>query len=232
VLFFFILLYLMNSLQKFILGSIYCNNLDSGQNSRSIISYLKNKLDVDQEFYLDKINELEKTGYLKIINGTFNPQKPRNFVCHLSELGRSSIKVVFVGGVFDLLHPGHIHTLKSAKSYGDILVVIVATTSTALKLKKDRNIYHDEKQRQELVASLSFVDLSCIGKEGTLYDTVNFVKPDIIALGYDQTHNEKEIQKNCLDLGLKLNVIRLSSPIPKIKSTMIKKSLGNTFYDI
>ena len=131
-----------------------------------------------------------------------------------------------------MLHPGHIHTLKSAKSYGDILVVIVATTSTALKLKKDRNIYHDEKQRQELVASLSFVDFSLIGKEGTLYDTVNFVKPDIIALGYDQTHNEKEIQKNCLDLGLKLNVIRLSSTIPKIKSTMIKKSLGNTFYDI
>ena len=60
----------MNSLQKFILGSIYCNNLDSGHNSRSIISYLKNKMDLDQEFYLDKINELEKTGYLKIINGT------------------------------------------------------------------------------------------------------------------------------------------------------------------
>ena len=100
------------------------------------------------------------------------------------------------------------------------------------KFEKRTDLYHDEKQRQELVASLSIVDLSIIGKEGTLYDTVNFVKPDIIALGYDQTHNEKEIQKNCLDIGLKLNVVRLSSPIPKIKSTMIKKSLGNTFYDI
>ena len=222
----------MNSLQKFILGSIYCNNLNSRHNLSSIISYLKNKMDLDQDFYLAKINELEKNGYLKIITGAFNPQKPNDVVCHLSEIGRSSIKVVFVGGVFDLLHPGHILTLKSAKSYGDILVVIVATTSTALKLKKDRIIYHDEKQRQELVASLSFVDLSLIGKEGTLYDMVNFVKPDIVALGYDQTHNEKEIQKNCSELGLKLNVIRLSSPIPKIKSTMIKKGLGNSFYDI
>ncbi|MER5176600.1 MAG: adenylyltransferase/cytidyltransferase family protein [Candidatus Nitrosocosmicus sp.] len=222
----------MNPLQKFILGSIYCNNLDNGPNSGFIIQYLKNKMDLDKEFYLDKIIDLEKHGYLKIIDDKSNTQEPKQITCCLSELGRSKIKVVFVGGVFDLLHPGHIHTLKSAKSYGDILVVVVATTSTALKLKKDRNIYHDEKQRQELVASLSFVDLSLIGKEGTLYDTVSFVKPDIIALGYDQTHNEKEIQKNCLDRGLKLNVIRLSSPLPKTKSTMIKKSLGNTFYDI
>jgi FAD synthetase len=174
---------------------------------------------------------LEKHGYVKIINDAMHTQKSDQIICCLSRLGRSKVKVVFVGGVFDLLHPGHIHTLKSAKSYGDILVVIVATTATALKLKKNRNIYHDEVQRQELVASLSFVDLSLIGKEGTLYDTVSFVQPDIIALGYDQTHNEKEIQKNCLERGLKLSIVRLSSPIPQIKSTMIKKSLGNTFYE-
>ncbi|MBA3751120.1 MAG: adenylyltransferase/cytidyltransferase family protein [Nitrosopumilus sp.] len=222
----------MNSLQKFILGSIYCNNLDHGPNSTSIIPYLRNKLDLGKEFYLEKIIDLEKHGYLKIYHDKFDTQKPKQIVCYLSERGRSKIKVVFVGGVFDLLHPGHIHTLKSAKSYGDVLVVVVATTTTALKIKKNRNIYHDEKHRQELVSSLTFVDLSIIGKEGTLYDTVAIVKPDIIALGYDQTHNEKEIQKNCLDRGIKLDVIRLSSPIPKIKSTLIKKSLGISFYDI
>jgi FAD synthetase len=221
----------MNSLEKFILGSIYCNNLANVSNPVSIIPYLKNKMDLDNEFYFAKIMDLEKHGYVKIMNDRMDTQKSNQIICCLSRLGRSKVKVVFVGGVFDLLHPGHIHTLKSAKSYGDILVVIVATTATALKLKKNRNIYHDEVQRQELVGSLSFVDLSLIGKEGTLYDTVSFVQPDIIALGYDQTHNEKEIQKNCLERGLKLSIVRLSSPIPKIKSTMIKKSLGNTFYD-
>jgi FAD synthetase len=221
----------MNSLEKFILGSIYCNNLANVSNPVSIIPYLKKKMDLDNEFYFAKIMDLEKHGYVKIMNDRMDTQKSNQIICCLSRLGRSKVKVVFVGGVFDLLHPGHIHTLKSAKSYGDILVVIVATTATALKLKKNRNIYHDEVQRQELVGSLSFVDLSLIGKEGTLYDTVSFVQPDIIALGYDQTHNEKEIQKNCLERGLKLSIVRLSSPIPKIKSTMIKKSLGNTFYD-
>jgi cytidyltransferase-like protein len=222
----------MNSIQKFILGSIYCNNLDNGPNSNSIMTYLENKMNLGRDFYLDKILDLEKHGYVKIVYNEPVLQKPTQFVCSLSELGRSKIKVVFMGGVFDLLHPGHIHTLKSAKSYGDVLVVVVATTSTALKLKKNRTIYHDEKHRRELVASLSFVDLSVIGKEGTLYDTVSFVKPDIIALGYDQAHNEKEIQKNCLERGIKLDVIRLSSPIPEIKSTLIKRSLGNAFYEI
>ena len=221
----------MNSLQKFILGSIYCNNLDNGPNSNFILTYLENKMNLGIDFYLDKILDLEKLGYIKIVSEPML-QKPTQIICSLSELGRSKIKVVFMGGVFDLLHPGHIHTLKSAKSYGDVLVVVVATTSTALKLKKNRNIYHDETHRRELVASLSFVDLSIIGKEGTLYDTVSFVKPDIIALGYDQAHNEKEIQKNCLERDIKLDVIRLSSPIPEIKSTLIKKSLGDTFYEI
>jgi cytidyltransferase-like protein len=222
----------MNSLQKFILGCIYCNNLYNGPDSPFILPYLENKLNLGNEFYIDNIINLEKQGYVRIKSNEPDPLKPKQIVCCLSELGRSEIKVVFVGGVFDILHPGHIHTLKSAKSIGDVLVVVVATTSTALKLKKNRNIYHDEKQRQELVASLSFVDLSIIGKEGTLYDTVSFVKPDIIALGYDQKHDDKEIQKNCLERGMELDVIRLSSPIPRIKSTMIKRSLGNSFYDI
>ncbi len=224
----------MKSLKKTILGSIYCCSLQTGfsPNLNTIISYLQNKMDVGEDFYLDKINELEKNGFIKFIKNVVDDKKLSDCRCQLTDFGRSIIKVVFVGGVFDLLHPGHIHTLKSAKSYGDVLIVVVATTSTALKIKKDRNIYHDEIQRQELVQSLSFVDLSLVGKEGTLYDTVKFVKPDIIALGYDQSHNEKEIQRNCSNLGLNLEIIRLSSPIPKIKSTIIKKNLGNAFYDI
>jgi cytidyltransferase-like protein len=221
----------MNSLQKFILGSIYCNNLINGSSWDSLISYIRNKKGLNVEVYMTALFDLEKSGYV-VMKDELNSDGSRIIVCHLSDLGRSKIKVVLVGGVFDILHPGHIHTLKNAKSFGDILVVVVATNSTALKMKENRKIYHDENQRQELVSSLSFVDLSLVGKEGTLYNTVSLVKPDIIALGYDQSHNEKEIQKKCFELGLKLNVIRLSSPIPKIKSSIIKRNLGSHFYDI
>ena len=46
----------MNSIQKFILGSIYCNNLDNGPNFDSI-TYLENKMNLGDVYYLDKILE-------------------------------------------------------------------------------------------------------------------------------------------------------------------------------
>ena len=45
----------------------------------------------------------------------------------LTEIGRDSLQVVLAGGVFDIIHPGHIYTLNAAKKLGDILVVVVAT---------------------------------------------------------------------------------------------------------
>jgi glycerol-3-phosphate cytidylyltransferase/FAD synthetase len=49
----------------------------------------------------------------------------------LTELGRSSLKVVLAGGVFDIIHPGHIHTLNAAKALGDVLIVVIGTDKTA-----------------------------------------------------------------------------------------------------
>ncbi len=71
----------------------------------------------------------------------------------LTEIGRESLRVVLAGGVFDIIHPGHISTLNAAKALGDVLVVVVATDNTAVKMKKRRPI-HSQEQRQELVNSL------------------------------------------------------------------------------
>src|ERR671915_561636 len=142
------------------------------------------------------------------------------------------VNVGLVGGVFDLIHPGHIHTLKAAKAEGDVLIVVVARQSTAQKIKKFRKIYHNEKLRKDLVTSLNFVDLALIGKEGTLYDTVEYVKPNVIALGYDQAHSEKDIAENCKKRNLNVQVIRLSTPIPGSKSSKIKEELGDSIYGI
>ena len=48
----------------------------------------------------------------------------------LTEIGRDSLRIVLAGGVFDIIHPGHIHTLNAAKLLGDVLVVVVATDNT------------------------------------------------------------------------------------------------------
>ena len=149
----------------------------------------------------------------------------------LTEIGRNSLRIVLAGGVFDIIHPGHIHTLNAAKELGDVLVVVVATDNTAVKMKK-RQPLHSQEQRQELVNSLTMVDLCLIGQEDNIFKTVNHVKPQIIALGYDQVHQEKSITEGCKKIELDAKVARLQSPIPESSSSKIQKEYGESIHGI
>jgi len=149
----------------------------------------------------------------------------------LTEIGRNSLRIVLAGGVFDIIHPGHIHTLNAAKELGDVLVVVVATDNTAVKMKK-RQPLHSQEQRQELVNSLAMVDLCLIGQEDNIFKTVNHVKPQIIALGYDQVHQEKSITEGCKKIELDAKVARLQSPIPESSSSKIQKEYGESIHGI
>ena len=149
----------------------------------------------------------------------------------LTETGRDSLRIVLAGGVFDIIHPGHIHTLNAAKLLGDVLVVVVATDNTAVKMKK-RTPIHSQEQRQELVNSLEVVDLCLIGQENDIFKTVNHVKPQIIALGYDQIHQERYITEGCKKIKLNAKVARLQSPMPESSSSKIEKEYGESIHGI
>jgi len=142
-----------------------------------------------------------------------------------------SKKIVLAGGVFDIIHPGHIHTLNAAKALGDILVVAIATDKTAQKMKK-RPPLHNQELRCELVSSLSMVDKAIIGHEEDIFETVKEVKPDIIALGYDQIHQEKFISDGCKRISLDVEIVRLQSPIPKLSSSEIEKRYGKDIHGL
>jgi FAD synthetase len=208
----------MDPTDKTILASLFISSLEP---EIPAVERLRSRTLVDKEFYKSRICILAEHGFIE-----------RRDQLRLTFIGRDALRVVLVGGVFDLIHPGHIHTLKAAKSHGDVLIVVVARTSTAIKINKNRRIYHNENMRKELVSSLSFVDLAVIGKEGTLYDTVEYVKPDIIALGYDQAHSEKDVAYNCQIRNLNVRVIRLNTPMPGTKSSSIKSELGESLYRI
>lgn len=209
---------MIEPLDKAILTAIYVSSLDS---EILPLEYIKNRTTISEDLFRQKIDKMIEDGFVE-----------KSDPIRLTFLGRGLLKIVLIGGVFDIVHPGHIHTLKDAKSQGDILVVVVARSSTALKINKHRKIYHDEYLRRELVSSIRYVDYAIIGREGTLYDTVEFVKPDIIALGYDQIHTEKEIAVNCSKRGINTQIIRLNTPVPGSKSTQIKEELGHSIYDI
>ena len=143
----------------------------------------------------------------------------------------SDIKIVLAGGVFDIIHPGHINTLNAARKLGNFLVVVVATDKTAIKMKK-REPLHSAELRQELVSSLTMVDLCIIGDEDDIFKTVDLVKPQIIALGYDQTHQEKFITEGCKKINLDVTVARLESPRPETSSSKIQKEYGKDIHGL
>ena len=205
----------MNIIDKSILSSIYVSSITQ-EDPQEIV---RKKNHLSEEFINERIENMIENDLI---------QGDRK---NLTELGRTSLKVVLAGGVFDIIHPGHIHTLNSAKQLGDVLVVVVATENTAQKMKK-RKPLHNQEQRRDLVKSLSMVDLCVIGHEGDIFKTVEQIKPEIVALGYDQIHQEKFITDGCRKLNLNVKVARLQSPIPEISSSEIEKEYGEAIHDI
>ena len=140
-------------------------------------------------------------------------------------------KIVLAGGVFDIIHPGHIHTLNAAKALGGILVVAIATDKTAKKMKK-RSPLHNQELRRELVSYLSMVDEAIVGHEDDIFQTVKEVKPNIIVLGYDQIHQEKFISDGCKRINLNVEIVRLESPVPHLSSSEIEKEYGKDIHGL
>ncbi len=188
-------------------------------NGKSAFEIIKKKSLLSDDVINSKIDELIK-------NQLVNEDRTT-----LTEIGRDSLHVVLSGGVFDIIHPGHISTLNAAKALGDVLVVVVATDNTSEKMKK-RKPLHTQEQRQELVNSLSMVDLCLVGQEADIFKTVNRVRPQIIALGYDQVHQEKFITDGCKRINLDAKVARLQSPTPEISSSKIEKEYGKDIHGI
>jgi len=183
------------------------------------VEIVKQKSNLSEEYINTRIEKLIK-------NGLVNNDKKT-----LTELGRTSLRVILAGGVFDIIHPGHIYTLKAAKALGDVLVVVVATDATAKKMKK-REPLHSQEQRRELVNALSMVDMCVIGQQDDIFKTVEKVRPEIIALGYDQIHQEKTITDGCRKINLNIKVARLQSPVPEISSSKIEKEYGEAIHGI
>jgi len=143
----------------------------------------------------------------------------------------SSKKIVLAGGVFDIIHPGHIHTLNAAKALGGVLIVAIATDKTAKKMKK-RTPLHNQELRRELVSYLSMVDKAIVGHEDDIFQTVKEVKPNIIVLGYDQVHQEKFISDGCKRINLNVEIVRLESPVPHLSSSEIEKEYGKDIHGL
>ena len=117
---------------------------------------------------------------------------------------------VMAVGVFDLLHAGHLHYVEQAKSLGDELIVVVAHDDTVRKQKHEP--VTNQELRRRMVEGLKPVDKAIVGNPPSepIFDILNIVKPDIIALGYNKKHSRDSIKSGLDNNGWsQVEVIRV-----------------------
>lgn len=134
----------------------------------------------------------------------------------LKSAERRKIRVVLTGGVFDILHIGHIVTLEEASKLGDVLVVAVARDD--MIRKKKREPIHGLDYRRIMVSAIRSVDLALAGFKDAK-KMVEFVSPDVIAYGYDQ----KEFVK---PEGIEIVKLEMKIDDKKFKTGKILEVLG------
>ena len=105
-----------------------------------------------------------------------------------AEWKRSGKKVVFTNGCYDVLHPGHIRLLESARSLGDILILALNTDASVQRLKGPTRPLISEVERAELAAALEAVDAVTFFDEDTPRELIARVLPDVLIKGADWAH--------------------------------------------
>jgi cytidyltransferase-like protein len=122
------------------------------------------------------------------------------------------MKKIMVFGTFDILHPGHIHMLEEAKSYGDYLVVVIARDKTVTKVKQ-RKPRNTEQVRLKNIENLHIADKVLLGSLKNKFEAIQKEQPSVIALGYDQKIPVTNLSER---VGGSTTIIRLSAYKPDI----------------
>ncbi len=130
---------------------------------------------------------------------------------------------VLIFGTFDIVHAGHIHMFKQAREYGDYLAVCVSRDINAEKIKGE-TLFHNEQERFDFLKNIKIIDEVLLGSLDSPYHNISIVKPDIIALGYDQKMYVDNLEDAITSLGLESQIVRLSPYFEnRFKSAKLKK---------
>lgn len=139
-------------------------------------------------------------------------------------------KRVLAAGKFDILHLGHIAYLEQAKELAGEdgeLVVVIALDKTIVRERGAPPVFPQE-QRRKIVESLKFVDRAVVGIDTDDHTTiVSEIKPDIIALGYDQYTDVSLLDAHFISTGLKTEIVRLKKRTAEglCSSTVIRERI-------
>jgi len=104
----------------------------------------------------------------------------------IAKLQGDNNKIVLCHGVFDIIHPGHIQHLDSAKKQGDYLAVTI-TPDEFVNKGPGRPVF-DHHLRAETLSALETVDFVAINSWSTATKTLKLLKPNIYAKGIEYSN--------------------------------------------
>jgi D-beta-D-heptose 7-phosphate kinase/D-beta-D-heptose 1-phosphate adenosyltransferase len=94
-------------------------------------------------------------------------------------------RIVFTNGVFDLLHPGHVRYLQTARNLGDLLIVGLNADGSVRRNKGPGRPITPQSERAEVLAALECVNAVVIFEQDTPDEIVRLVQPDVLVKGAD-----------------------------------------------
>jgi D-beta-D-heptose 7-phosphate kinase/D-beta-D-heptose 1-phosphate adenosyltransferase len=113
------------------------------------------------------------------------PARPPTTADVLARVRARGGTVVATGGCFDLLHPGHVHTLQSARALGDCHDVCVNSDASVRRLKGPGRPVVEQADRAAVLAALGCVDAVEVFDEDTPVEVLRRLRPDLWVKGGD-----------------------------------------------
>jgi phosphoheptose isomerase len=136
---------------------------------------------------------------------------------------RAGSTVVWTNGCFDLLHAGHVRSLKAARALGDVLVVGLNSDESVRRLKGDGRPIVDAEQRAEVLAALAPVDYVVVFDEDTPEEALARLQPEIHTKGEDYADREIPERRVVESYGGRVELLPL---VAGLSTTALAERLG------
>jgi D-beta-D-heptose 7-phosphate kinase/D-beta-D-heptose 1-phosphate adenosyltransferase len=96
------------------------------------------------------------------------------------------MKIIFVNGCFDVLHPGHIQLFEYARSLGDYLIVAIDSDKKVGEMKGPSRPIFCQDDRARTLEAIRYIDVVHIfNSKEELEDLIKTINPDIMIVGSD-----------------------------------------------
>lgn len=130
---------------------------------------------------------------------------------------------VFTNGCYDIVHGGHIHTLRAAREMGDSLVVAINSDESVRRLKGESRPLVPLADRIAVLRELRMIDEVIPFWEDTPQKVIEALRPDVIVKGAEW-YGKPVAGENIAELRLVENVSGFSTTQMVAKIISLYKS--------